>query len=44
MAGRALVSRRGALPSRILIPLANPRTAADLVRIGAALLDARRRR
>ena len=26
------------LPQRILIPLANPRTAADLVRIGAALL------
>ena len=33
------MSRRGALPSRILIPLANPRTAADLVRIGAALLE-----
>ncbi len=32
------MSRRGALPARILIPLANPRTAADLVRIGAALL------
>jgi nucleotide-binding universal stress UspA family protein len=27
-----------ALPSRVLIPLANPRTAADLVRIGAGLL------
>ena len=26
------------LPSRILIPLANPRTAADLVKVGAALL------
>src|SRR5262245_54985640 len=26
------------LPSRILLPLANPRTAADLVRIGAGLL------
>ena len=26
------------LPRRIVIPLANPRTAADLVRIGAALL------
>lgn len=26
------------MPERILIPLANPRTAADLVRIGAALL------
>jgi nucleotide-binding universal stress UspA family protein len=25
-------------PSRILLPLANPRTAADLVRIGAALM------
>ncbi len=35
----ALVSRRGTLPSRILIPLANPRTAADLVRIGAGLLE-----
>jgi glucosyl-3-phosphoglycerate synthase len=33
------VSTRPALPRRILIPLANPRTAADLVRIGAALLD-----
>ncbi len=33
------MSRRGALPTRILIPLANPRTAADLVRIGAALLE-----
>ena len=29
---------RGALPTRIVIPLANPRTAADLVRIGAALV------
>ena len=27
------------LPGRILLPLANPRTAADLVRIGAALLQ-----
>jgi nucleotide-binding universal stress UspA family protein/glycosyltransferase involved in cell wall biosynthesis len=26
------------LPSRILIPLANPRTAADLIRVGAGLL------
>jgi glucosyl-3-phosphoglycerate synthase len=26
------------LPARILLPLANPRTAADLVKIGAALL------
>ena len=30
---------RHPLPGRILIPLANPRTAADLVRLGAALLD-----
>ena len=29
---------RGSLPQRIVIPLANPRTAADLVRIGAALV------
>ncbi len=29
---------RHGLPSRILLPLANPRTAADLVRIGAALM------
>ena len=29
---------RHAAPQRILIPLANPRTAADLVRIGASLL------
>ena len=26
-------------PSRILIPLANPRTAADLIRIGSALME-----
>jgi glucosyl-3-phosphoglycerate synthase len=32
------VNSRGALPQRIVIPLANPRTAADLVRIGAALV------
>jgi glucosyl-3-phosphoglycerate synthase len=30
---------RGGLPVRILLPLANPRTAADLVRIGAALME-----
>ena len=30
---------RGGLPTRILLPLANPRTAADLVRIGAALME-----
>jgi glucosyl-3-phosphoglycerate synthase len=29
---------RTALPRRILIPVVNPRTAADLVRVGAALL------
>ncbi len=29
----------GILPKSIVIPLANPRTAADLVRIGAALLQ-----
>jgi glucosyl-3-phosphoglycerate synthase len=29
---------RAAAPARILLPLANPRTAADLVRIGAGLM------
>ncbi|MDP8905175.1 MAG: glucosyl-3-phosphoglycerate synthase [Chloroflexota bacterium] len=29
---------RPAAPERVLLPLANPRTAADLVRIGAALM------
>jgi len=33
------VSRHRNLPRRIVIPLANPRTGADLVRIGAALLE-----
>jgi len=33
------MSPRSAAPRRVLIPLANPRTASDLVRIGAALLD-----
>jgi len=33
------MSQGGALPRSIVIPLANPRTAADLVRIGAALLE-----
>jgi glucosyl-3-phosphoglycerate synthase len=37
--GTAGIAGPGPLPARILIPLANPRTAADLVRIGAALLD-----
>jgi glucosyl-3-phosphoglycerate synthase len=32
------VSARGGLPERILLPLANPRTAADLVRISAAIM------
>ena len=30
---------RALLPSRILIPVANPLTARELVRIGAALMD-----
>jgi glucosyl-3-phosphoglycerate synthase len=33
------VRGRTGLPSRILLPLANPRTAADLVRIGAAIME-----
>ena len=33
------MTARTALPSRIVLPLANPRTAADLVRIGAALME-----
>jgi nucleotide-binding universal stress UspA family protein len=32
--------RQRSLPRRIVIPLLNPRTGADLVRIGAALLEA----
>jgi glucosyl-3-phosphoglycerate synthase len=32
------VSSTGTLPNRILIPLANPRTAADLIRVGSGLL------
>lgn len=32
------MNARGTLPRRIVIPLANPRTAADLVRIAAALV------
>jgi glucosyl-3-phosphoglycerate synthase len=35
------MSPRAPLPSRILIPVANPATAEDLVRIGADLLDPR---
>ena len=33
--------RRGPLPARILIPVANPATAEELIRLGAALLDPR---
>ncbi|MGZ3632502.1 MAG: universal stress protein, partial [Candidatus Limnocylindrales bacterium] len=33
------MSPRPGAPARILLPLANPRTAADLVRIGAALME-----
>ncbi|MGH2408136.1 MAG: universal stress protein, partial [Candidatus Limnocylindrales bacterium] len=32
------MSAKGGLPERILLPLANPRTAADLVKIGAAIM------
>jgi len=35
------VSPRAPLPARILIPVANPATAEDLVRIGAELMDPR---
>ena len=35
---RTRLQSMAALPERIVLPLANPRTAADLVRIGAALL------
>ena len=35
------MSSRAPLPSRVLIPVANPETAGELVRIGAALLDER---
>jgi glucosyl-3-phosphoglycerate synthase len=35
------MSTRSPLPSRILIPVANPLTAEELVRLGAALLDKR---
>ena len=40
--GRPSMSRHAA-PTRILIPLANPRTAADLVRIGGGPAGPRRR-
>src|SRR5512132_4596027 len=32
---------RGPLPARIVIPVANPSTAEELIRLGAALLDTR---
>jgi glucosyl-3-phosphoglycerate synthase len=35
------MSSRSPLPSRILIPVANPLTAEELVRLGSALLDKR---
>ena len=35
------MSPRSPLPVRILIPVANPATAEDLVRIGSDLLDPR---
>ena len=38
---RAGTPVRNGLPERILIPLANPRTAEDLVKIGAGLMDRR---
>jgi nucleotide-binding universal stress UspA family protein len=35
------VSSRSPLPARILIPVANPGTAEELIRLGAAMLDPR---
>ena len=35
------MTQRAPLPGRILIPVANPSTAEELIRIGAALLDPR---
>ena len=35
------MNRRTPLPARILIPVANPATAEDLVRIGAEIMDPR---
>jgi glucosyl-3-phosphoglycerate synthase len=35
------VTARGPLPARILIPVANPATAEELIRLGADLLDPR---
>jgi glucosyl-3-phosphoglycerate synthase len=39
--GGSLVSGRPPLPARILIPVANPATAEELIRLGADLLDPR---
>src|SRR5213596_2559209 len=36
-----MTAARGPLPARILIPVANPATAEELVRLGASLLDRR---
>ena len=36
-----MTAARGPLPARILIPVANPATAEELIRLGAALLDPR---
>jgi len=33
------VSPRSPLPARILIPVANPGTAEELIRLGAAMLE-----
>ena len=38
---KASVKSKSPLPSRILIPVANPTTAEELVRIGAAIMDPR---
>src|SRR6478735_6817901 len=34
-------AKSGPLPARILIPVANPMTAEELIRLGAAMLDRR---
>src|SRR5204862_3208908 len=39
--GAPVRGARGPLPARILIPVANPATAEELIRLGAALLDPR---
>ena len=42
--GGRRMSPRSPLPARILIPVANPGTAEELIRLGAAMLDPRVRR